>query len=140
MALNILARGKNIDREPLFLAEKKTSLFLKKELNVSLKFVTEEEIGLLNKKFLGKDGPTNVLAFKTGNDEGDIVISPKVISRESKNLGYSKKELLLLYFVHGMLHLSGFDHQKNSDRAKMEEAEGKILANMGINIIRQGHK
>jgi len=88
------------------------------ELSVS--FVTEEEMAELHMRFTGEDGPTDVLSFPLdGEDEGlrvlgDVVVCPAVAARQ----GELASELRLL-LVHGILHLLGHDHEDDSDRDEM---------------------
>ena len=97
------------------------------ELSVSL--VTLEEMARLHEQYMGESGPTDVLSFPmdeaTGASSptetvgprilGDVVICPEFASRNSSDLG-SEMRLLL---VHGMLHLLGYDHERDEDRARM---------------------
>ena len=92
------------------------------ELSVSL--VPEEEIARLHQRYLGEPGPTDVLSFPVDEAPpggghprmlGDVVISPAVAARQSPDL---RAELRLL-LVHGILHLLGYDHQREEDRRVM---------------------
>lgn len=136
MGITVLNKPKYLDEEVLSLAAAKAFLFLGKELDIGLRFVSEREMAQLNKSYRGIDKPTNVLAFEVDKNIGDIVISSKVVLNESRKLGYKKNELILLYFVHGILHLAGFSHENLDNRAKMELAEEKILSDIDINIKR----
>lgn len=136
MGVTVLNKPKHLDEKILSLVTAKAFLFLGKELDIGLRFVTEREMTQLNKSYRGIDKPTNVLAFEVDKNIGDIVISSKVVLSESRELGYKKNELILLYFVHGILHLAGFSHENSANRAKMESAEEKILSDVNINIKR----
>ena len=94
------------------------------ELSVSL--VTAEEMAILHERYMAESGPTDVLSFpmdEVGDEAatsgprilGDVVICPEFASRNSSDLG-SEMRLLL---VHGMLHLLGYDHEREQDRAQM---------------------
>lgn len=84
---------------------------------ISLAFVSKEEIKKLNKKYRGKNKPTDVLSFdlKEKNYLGEVVICPEVVKE--------KKEDIIKIFIHGILHLCGYNHEKNSDAEKMEAKE-----------------
>lgn len=92
------------------------------ELSISL--VTEEEIAELHRRYLRKEGPTDVLSFpldeEAGEDGvrmlGDVVIAPAVAARNNPEDPGSELRLLL---VHGILHLLGHDHTKRADRENM---------------------
>ncbi len=112
---------------------------------VSLSFVTDEEIARLNEEYRGKVGPTDVLSFECDgvddevvsvfggiDDEvfelGDIVIAPDVAERQTKEFGTTFSEEINLLFVHGLLHLCGYDHIVEEEAQVMEALEDKILA------------
>ena len=90
---------------------------------LSLAFIDKEEIKKLNKKYRRKNKPTDVLAFGENskfqipnpkpNYLGEIVICPEVVKENSKKYGISIKKEMMKVFVHGILHLCGYDHEKN---------------------------
>ena len=91
------------------------------ELSVSL--VSEEEIADLQLRYLGEEGPTDVLSFPLDEiDEegvrilGDVVIAPTVAARNNEADPQAEMRLLL---VHGILHLLGHDHEREEERAAM---------------------
>ena len=92
------------------------------ELSVS--FVTEEEIADLHERYMHEEGPTDVLSFpldeEAENDGvrllGDVVIAPSVAVRNRPDDPTSEMRLLL---VHGILHLLGHDHTEDDQRAEM---------------------
>jgi probable rRNA maturation factor len=91
------------------------------ELSVS--FVDDEEMARLHVRYMHEPGPTDVLSFPQDDEEhdgvrvlGDVVIAPAVAARN--NPGDPPAELRLL-LVHGILHLLGYDHQTQDERAEM---------------------
>ena len=91
------------------------------ELSVS--FVTDDEISDLHVRYMEEEGPTDVLSFPLGDvDEegvrilGDVVISPSAAERNNPSDQASELRLLL---VHGILHLLGHDHEDDVGRAAM---------------------
>ena len=90
---------------------------------VSLSFVTDEEIARLNEQYRGKEGPTDVLSF-----ECDVVIAPDVAERQTQEFGTTFEQEVSLLFVHGLLHLCGYDHIVEEDAKVMEALEDEILA------------
>ena len=108
------------------------------EVDLSLRIVDEAEITVLNREFRGKDGPTNVLSFPAetmpGVDHkilGDIAVCAPVVQEEAV-LQHKQAEAHWAHMVvHGVLHLSGFDHINDNDAEKMESRETAILTQLG---------
>ena len=94
---------------------------------VTLAFVGEKAIRTLNRKFMKKDRPTDVLSFPLGDKApdgryylGDIVIAVPVAARQAREKGHGLDRELRLLAIHGFLHLLGYDHF-----AGIEEEERK---------------
>jgi len=107
--------------------------------NLSLAFVEKKEIKNLNKKFRKKDKPTDVLSFElrpTGYPEkylGEIIICPEVVEENAIKYNSNFKNEMTKVFVHGILHLLGYDHEKsNKDEKLMEEKQEKYLSKIKI--------
>ncbi|OGB85460.1 rRNA maturation RNase YbeY [candidate division Kazan bacterium RIFCSPLOWO2_01_FULL_48_13] len=108
---------------------------------VGLVITSDEHIKNLNHRYRGNDRPTNVLSF--ANDEikdfvsvdsskdknylGDIYISYPTLMREAHDLHETSRERFIQLFVHGVLHLLGFDHKDKADANVMERLEDKIV-------------
>jgi probable rRNA maturation factor len=93
------------------------------EVEVSLSFVDEAEIEDLHVRYLHEPGPTDVLSFPLdGEDErgvrvlGDVVVAPAVAARNNPQDPAAELRLLV---VHGVLHLLGFDHEEEAEKAEM---------------------
>ena len=96
----------------------------------------------LNSEFREQDKPTNVLSFPAGEIEGlpsdadvplgDIVVCAEVVRSEAKEQGKTAQAHWAHMVVHGTLHLLGFDHENDSDAARMEGLEIQILTDNGI--------
>lgn len=95
----------------------------------------------LNRRYRGKDTPTNVLSFPfqkppgAAADEGclgDVVLAAETILREAEELGITPVAHLQHLVVHGLLHLLGYDHTTDAQAAEMEGLETQILAGLGI--------
>ena len=101
---------------------------------VSITLTNDAEIHALNKKYRGIDRPTNVLSFELGDDVllGDIYISLDTVLREAQQENILVSDHVAHMVVHGMLHLQGYDHIKNSDAEIMENMEINILKKLGI--------
>lgn len=97
---------------------------------IELILVNDSEIRTLNKNFREKDAPTDVLSFPY--DEvyeempiGSIVISVETAQKAADSLGHTLDDELKLLFIHGLLHLLGYDHE--IDEGEMREKEEEIV-------------
>lgn len=106
-----------------------------KELSVL--FTDDAGISHLNRRYLGKKGPTNVLAFPMEGGPppvvvspmlGDVVISVDTALKESGEFGEELTYTIDRLLIHGVLHLMGYDHEKSEDGAKrMEKEETRLI-------------
>lgn len=86
---------------------------------VEVSFVAEPVIRELNRRFLGSEESTDVIAFNLGDGArlvGDVYIAPEVAARSAAELGVSEEEELVRLVVHGVLHLVGYEHPDGEDR------------------------
>jgi probable rRNA maturation factor len=99
--------------------------------NISLAFIGKAEIKKLNKKFRKKNKPTDVLSFLLNEKQcfGEIIICPEVVKQNAKKYGVSAQAETLKVFVHGILHLCGYDHEKSDKEAEIMEAKEKRYLN-----------
>ena len=107
------------------------------DAELSILIVDDPQIAILNKKYLRRNGPTNVIAFPMRTEQfsninpellGDVVISIETAEKEGKNIGISMEERFTQLLVHGILHLLGYDHEKSEQEAdKMEKKSEEIL-------------
>jgi len=95
---------------------------------------SDDRVQVLNRKFRGKDKPTNVLSFPAREEGylGDIAIAYGVTAGEAEAAGLTLTDHLLHLTVHGVLHLLGYDHERSQDAKIMEALETDILADMDI--------
>jgi probable rRNA maturation factor len=101
---------------------------------LTLRIVGPAESRTLNRRFRGKDQPTNVLSFPYGEPGvlGDIVICAAVVNREAREQGKRAPAHWAHMVVHGVLHLLGFDHIRPADARVMEGRERAILARLSF--------
>ncbi len=103
---------------------------------LSIIIVDDGQMERLNKKYLNRCGPTNVIAFPmlagdysdiTPHLLGDVAISVETAEREGKTAKIRRKERVTQLLVHGILHLFGYDHEKSEKEAAEMEAESDTL-------------
>ncbi len=124
------------------------------DCQISVTLCTNDEIAVLNKEYMNRDGATDVLSFPmTAFDRGgkmipeskvydgeklvlgDIVISLERAAEQAKEFGHSERREVGFLTVHSMLHLLGYDHMEEEEREKMQAKEKKILT--AINLPRE---
>ena len=106
---------------------------------ISVLVVGEARSRALNRRYRGHDKSTNVLSFPAATAVdgpaqllGDLVICPPVLRREARAQHKRLKDHWTHLFVHGLLHLIGYDHEQARDAQRMERREIRILRGMGI--------
>ena len=103
---------------------------------VELIITDDATIQTLNHAHRGKDTPTDVLSFpleSVGQDMmplGSIVIAESFVRDKAIELGHTPQEELSLLFIHGMLHLLGYDHE--NDEGQMREKEKALIGQFGL--------
>ena len=106
---------------------------------ISVLIVDDDRITALNRRHLGADGTTDVLAFPaTGPGEAidaDIAICADVARRQAKQRGHRPERELLLYALHGLLHCAGFDDGSEPGAAAMHAEEDRILRAIGVGPV-----
>ena len=118
------------------------------ELNLKGEFITDvtivnnKTIHKINREYRNVDRPTDVISFAFLDDKaekelkggpvnlGQIIISYEKAEEQAKEYGHSLKREMVFLFVHGMLHLLGFDHMNEADEKKMFELQDKILGGL----------
>ncbi|MDT9595225.1 rRNA maturation RNase YbeY [Nocardioides zeae] len=111
------------------------------EAELCIKAVDEATIAELNEQWMGKEGPTDVLAFPMDElrpgllDEepeegvlGDLVLSPSVAERQGATAGHGTLAEVELLTVHGILHLLGYDHAEPEEHKEMFGLQDDLLA------------
>lgn len=104
---------------------------------VGLAFVDNAHIHRLNKQFLDHDEPTDVLTFpysgaKAKTLEGEVVIGYEVAAEYAADRGHAVDRELLLYVVHGCLHLCGYDDTTAKAARQMRAKEREYLAKLNL--------
>ena len=109
---------------------------------VDVLITSSREMQSLNRRFLKKDHATDVLSFPqlgTGGDHlaGELAISAEIARENARNLGHSVVEEIKILILHGMLHLSGYDHEDKNDGGKMSRKEERfrVLLKLPVGLI-----
>ncbi len=108
---------------------------------LSLVLVNDATMSRLHQQFMNIPGPTDVLTFPLEFDRrgrvlaGEVVVCVPEARRRSKELGIELKNELLLYALHGMLHLCGFDDRTDRGYRRMHDMEDRILRQLGIGPV-----
>ena len=127
-------RNKDLFFQKICNAFPKKYKFLNKKVNFTLLLSNNKNIKKLNKLFRKKNKPTDILSFPLTKKFrvskqtylGDIIISYNFINKPKSLNTKLFKEKVIKIFIHGFLHLLGFDHKKNKDYIKMLKEEGQI--------------
>lgn len=113
------------------------------KVEVSIALVGDERIRELNKYWRKKDKPTDVLSFPIDEKPpgyryrilGDVVISIPYAKRQAEEIGFTPKEEILRLLIHGILHLLGYDHEKDEKEAEiMFNLQDKIFDKLKNNL------
>jgi probable rRNA maturation factor len=93
--------------------------------HVNVLVTTSRDLRSLNRQFRGKDEPTDVLSFPLHDPSarfaGDIAISADIARHNARLLGHSPAEEIKILALHGLLHLAGFNHERDDGRMAKEE-------------------
>lgn len=119
------------------------------DIEVGVSIVSDDEILDLNREHRGKDSVTDVLSFPqfesrdditdallaSGNHTtllGDVVICYEQAMRQAEEYGTGKTREIVYLFVHSLMHLMGYDHEKTSDKKIMRAHEEAVLERIGL--------
>lgn len=131
-----------------FLKEQSKNELVKQQISLSINLMlsNDEVVQKLNFEFRGKNKPTNVLSFANVDDPdfgfdvddtdglelGDVVIALETLKKEAKLKEISLKDHFSHLWVHGILHILGYDHMNDDDADEMENLEILILDTLNI--------
>jgi probable rRNA maturation factor len=110
-----------------------------KGAGVTVAFVSDRAMGELNRRWRGKRGTTDVLSFPSGQDEfervegrrlGDVVVAVEQAARQAGEHGLEFDEEVAQLILHGVLHLCGYDHER--DNGEMNRLELRLRRRLGI--------
>jgi len=132
-------RQSNLDVDSKRLVEAARSVLVAENVQqatISLAVVDDETIHGLNRRFLSHDYPTDVLSFLSNDEvdhlEGEIIVSADTAVRSAVEYQWPAMHELMLYVIHGTLHLTGYNDRTLEERRKMRELESLHLTQLGI--------
>jgi probable rRNA maturation factor len=104
---------------------------------VTVLVTTNRALRVLNERFRGKDRPTDVLSFPAeplaaSDFAGDVAISAEIAARNARRLGHAPKEEIKILALHGILHLAGYDHER--DHGQMARKEEHLRKQLGLPV------
>ena len=105
---------------------------------ISIAIVSDERIHEINRQFLNHDYPTDVITFELGtnpatdNFQAEIVVSAETAMQIAEEVDTSLEMELILYVIHGSLHLTGLDDHSDEDRIEMRKNERAMMNSLGL--------
>jgi len=115
---------------------------------ISILFIDDIEMRVLNKRYRGKDKTTDVLSFPQISDFksairnpqfaillGDVVISLETAKRQAKESGHPFNREVIILLTHGILHLLGYDHEGDKKKAVEMRRKEKELMSLGVSEL-----
>ncbi len=141
--MNISVNDEAVINDKLMnILEKAASACVGRDAEISLSFVSAEEIRELNRYYRGMDSVTDVLSFPMYDDNdvfeeeelilGDVVICMDRVREQAAELGHSEEREVVYLFTHSVLHLIGYDHISAEDKREMRQREEEVMAELGI--------
>ena len=104
--------------------------------DISISLVDDGAIREVNARHLNRDRPTDVIAFDYDPDSegiaGEVIVSAERARQEAEARGHDPVEELLLYVVHGIMHLSGYDDKDKDDAKEMWKAQNRVMKKLGF--------
>jgi probable rRNA maturation factor len=118
-----------------FVARAKRAVGLRGVVNVLI--TTSHELRIMNRRFRGQDKATDVLSFPpmfglVPDFAGDVAISADIAAQNARRFGHSAAEEIKILALHGVLHLAGYDHER--DRGQMARKEARLRKQMSLPV------
>jgi probable rRNA maturation factor len=122
------------------IAEKILEKEKREKIDLFVSFVNSEKIKRLNIKYRKKNKPTDVLSFtykdllgrSPWGEAGEIIICPEIVKKNSKETGAKFESELARVFMHGILHILGYDHEKKEQDAQIMEKKQNYYFNLFV--------
>ena len=132
--------ARSLARETIAVAAAESGVPLRRGAELCVHLADDAHVRALNARWRGLDKPTNVLSFPAADPTGigrarllgDVVLAFETVAGEAAEAGKPLADHYRHLVAHGFLHLIGFDHQRDSDAARMEAIETRVLARLGV--------
>ncbi len=126
-----------------FVARAGRAISLRGAVNVMV--AGSADLRMLNHRFRGKDAATDVLSFPAGRGfggrvAGDIAISADIARQNARLLGHSPAQEIKILTLHGLLHLAGYDHDRDHGRMAAREAKLRRALGLPSGLIERNHR
>ena len=130
-----------VNSELMETLKKAASACIDTDVEISLSFVSLDEIHELNREYRGVDSPTDVLSFPMYDDPeeiqegdllGDVVICMDKVIAQAEEYGHSRERETVYLFTHSVLHLLGYDHMTEEDKKEMRSREEEVMAQLNL--------
>ena len=111
--------------------------------DLSIVLTDDRQLHELNREYLDIDAPTDVLSFPASETDpetarrylGDILISVPRAAKQAQTAGHTLEAEVQLLIIHGTLHLLGYDHAGDEEKAQMWKAQAEVLERLGLSGI-----
>lgn len=137
LSIGISGQAPGVSRSELRQWVRTILLYLEqRQVELSLALVTDQQMHDLNRRYRGKDKPTDVLSFPLADNLqpwllGDVVISVETAARQAQRRGHTLPDELQTLLIHGILHLLGYDHEVSRREAiRMRRKEQEVKARL----------
>ena len=109
---------------------------------VTVAIVSDARVRLLNRRYRGKNATTDVLSFPADEpgELGDVVIAAGVAGRQARSAGHPIAVELRVLALHGLLHLLGYDHERDDGRMARLERRLRLMGGLHEGLIERGLK
>jgi probable rRNA maturation factor len=122
--------SKQLARRPLRTFFEETVAQIAADVPMTCLITDDAHVRALNCQFRGKDYATDVLSFPSAEGGGEIAISLDTAARQAAEMGHGVEQELRILMLHGLLHLTGMDHE--TDAGQMARAEARWRKRLGL--------
>jgi len=113
------------------IAERALELVGGKQLHLGIVLVDDAAIARLNAQYHNTPGATDILSFDYGEEQGELIISAEHAVSQARRYHTTPARELVLYVVHGILHLHGYNDLTATERRRMRAAERRLVSQLG---------